>query len=250
MDSADFNPGPGILYLNNSFGGLSGFILKIDTSGNFNWAKCIQGNGSSYLYSSRSTANGDIYCYGKHWGTNDFDFGTGIQNLTSSGAYDIYVLKLNQNGDFLWARSLGSPYWDFAMDMQINSNEEIFFCGTFTDTVDFDPEFSIQNRVGTNQYNQFYCKWGNTGNGLSELVYEDNYLIYPNPSSGNFTIAGIDVFPGGNTKIAITDFYGKIVVAEFNPGSLNTFSLNLSSGIYFVRITDNSQTTIKKIIIN
>jgi hypothetical protein len=42
--------------------------------------------------------------------TVDFDPGTGVMNLTSAGETGIFILKLDANGNLLWAKSFGG-YW-------------------------------------------------------------------------------------------------------------------------------------------
>ncbi len=77
----------------------------------------------------------------------------------------------------------------------------------------------------------------------------NSIAIYPNPSSGIFTITSNN-FP--IEKIEVYDVTGKIITTENNLQITNNSSvLNLTdvaSGLYFVRITANNQKTIKKII--
>lgn len=87
---------------------------------------------------------------------------------------------------------------------------------------------------------------------LSNQAFELNKIvIYPNPSTGNFTIFSSD-FP--LDEIEVFDVTGKIIVKKSNVTvSNNSATLNLShiaSGIYFVRITSNNQSTVKRIIKN
>ncbi len=77
----------------------------------------------------------------------------------------------------------------------------------------------------------------------------NSIAIYPNPSSGIYTIT-TNNFP--LEKIEVYDVTGKIINTENNIQISNNSSvLNLthvSSGLYFVKITVNNQTTTKKII--
>ena len=77
----------------------------------------------------------------------------------------------------------------------------------------------------------------------------NSIAIYPNPSSGIYTITSNN-FP--IEKIEVYDLTGKIITTENNLQITNNSSvLNLTdvaSGLYFVRITANNQKTIKKII--
>lgn len=77
----------------------------------------------------------------------------------------------------------------------------------------------------------------------------NSIVIYPNPSTGIYTITSNNF---QLEKIEVYDVTGKIISTENNLHVTNNNSVlnltHLSSGLYFVRITANNQTTIKKII--
>lgn len=85
---------------------------------------------------------------------------------------------------------------------------------------------------------------------LSTQNFEiDKIVIAPNPSKGIFTIhsGNIDI-----DKLEVFELTGKIIKTETDLDSQN-FKLdltNVASGIYFVKITSNQQTTVKRIIKN
>ena len=56
-------------------------------------------------------AQGNVHATGGYGGRVDFDPGPGTAYLTSvAGAGgDVFVLKLDAGGNFLWARSMGGP---------------------------------------------------------------------------------------------------------------------------------------------
>ncbi len=106
--TADYDPGAGTFSLINA----NVFISKLDASGNFLWAKGIAaagvpgGQGSGIVTDS----NGNVYVTGVFTSTVDFDPGPSVFNLTSSGTRDLYVLKLDGNGNFVWARNFNPDY--------------------------------------------------------------------------------------------------------------------------------------------
>jgi len=108
--SIDFDPGPDSF---NYFckGNNTAFILKLDSDGDFLWAKTIDGS-SSLVYGNSITldASGNIYTLGHFSGTVDFDTGEETSNLTSTknkgySNSDVFVLKLDASGNFLWAKN-------------------------------------------------------------------------------------------------------------------------------------------------
>jgi hypothetical protein len=118
-----------------------------------------------------------IYIGGRFEGTVDFDPGTGTHNLSSQaiGGWtlpDAYILKLNQNGDFEFAFSVGGA--DGADNMNsINIDPEYHFyiTGDFIDTGNFavPPGWTTLKSNGSNdvfiaKYAQPSCKTYSTLN--------------------------------------------------------------------------------------
>ena len=88
-----------------------------------------------------------------------------------------------------------------------------------------------------------------SGTLSSENFELNNVFIYPNPSKGVFTISVGNLQPTG---IEVYDLTGKKVFAK-NEIAISNFETkidlsNLTQGIYFVKIIDNNQSTVKRII--
>jgi hypothetical protein len=71
------------------------------------WAKSIDGDVFSYGNSIVTDNSGNIYTTGTYKGTADFDPGPGIFNITAIGYRDFFISKLDHNGNFVWAKSIG-----------------------------------------------------------------------------------------------------------------------------------------------
>ena len=69
-------------------------IIKTDENGNIIWQKQYGGSGLDYGWAIRRTADGGYIAVGK---TNSY----------GSGGYDVYLLKLDANGDTMWTRTYG-----------------------------------------------------------------------------------------------------------------------------------------------
>ena len=87
---------------------------------------------------------------------------------------------------------------------------------------------------------------------LSNQDFElKNIAIYPNPSTGLFTVST------GNKaidKVAVYDVSGKVVLSANNFSNANSQTIldmkNVSGGIYFVKISSEGQSIVKRIIKN
>src|SRR5262249_34496989 len=86
--NVDFDPGPGVYNFALS-GNSDAFILKLDSSGNFVWARHMGGASGDAAKSMTIDAGGNIYLTGTFQGTADFDPGPGTYNMTSNGNDDV-----------------------------------------------------------------------------------------------------------------------------------------------------------------
>src|SRR5207247_4738949 len=93
------------------------FISKLDSSGNFIWAKQFSGTNNEEGLSINTDAAGNIYTTGFFNGTTDFDPGAGIYNLTSAGMADVFVSKLDSSGNFIWASRFGGTNNDLGLSI-------------------------------------------------------------------------------------------------------------------------------------
>jgi hypothetical protein len=88
-----------------------------------------------------------------------------------------------------------------------------------------------------------------SGTLSSENFELNNVFVYPNPSKGIFNISLGKLQPTG---IEVYDLTGKKVYAK-NEIAISNFETkidlsNVTQGIYFVKIIDNNQSTVKRII--
>jgi hypothetical protein len=153
--TVDFDPGPGTYNLS----GGGNFITKLDALGKLTWARAV--NGSVYAGTDRSLSidprgNGDIYVTGTFYGTVDFDPGEGTYNATSVGLPDIFVYKLNGEGDFEWAVPVGAAGEEFGTALAVDNSGNVFVAGYFD-----SPSISFGNTTLTNPENYYIGEDGN-----------------------------------------------------------------------------------------
>ncbi len=143
--SPDFDPNSGVLVLTDSgFGDV--FISKTDPSGNLVWAKRIGGTSYDEGKSIAVDANGNCYVAG-FFSLDSIDFDPGINNyfLSSIGGENSFVLKLDSNGNFIWAKQIESAYENYSRSLSLDQQNNILVTGRFEGTADFDPSASIVN---------------------------------------------------------------------------------------------------------
>ena len=159
--TADFDPGTGTVSL-ASMGPTDMFISKLDSSGSFVWARSIGGTSPEVSRGLAVDAGGNVYTAGTFEGTADFDPGAGAYSLTSAGVYDIFISKLNSNGNFLWARGIGGTGSDAGLGLDLDVSGNIYMAGQFSDTVDFDPGGGTTNLTSAGASDIFIAKFQET----------------------------------------------------------------------------------------
>src|SRR5690606_15385540 len=135
------------------------FISKLDANGNFIWAKNMGGSfGDNRGNSIAIDDSGNVYTTGHFQGTADFDPGTSTYNLIGAGGYDIFISKLDANGNFVWAKRMGGSSTDKAESIIIDDFNNIYTIGKFVGTADFDPGTSTYNLICTGTSDIFISK--------------------------------------------------------------------------------------------
>ena len=209
--TVDFDPGadPAIFNL-TSAGSLEIFVSKLDSSGNFVWAKAMGSTGADAGVGIALDGTGNVYVAGLFEGTVDFDPGAGVFNLTSAGLRDISVSKFDASGNFLWAMALGGAGNDEGVGMAVDGSGNVYTTGIFEGTADFDPGVGTANLTSAGATDIFVSKldsdgnfvWakamGGTGPQIGDAIAVDN--------SGNVYTTGrfretVDFDPGAGPAI-------------------------------------------------
>lgn len=174
-------------------------------------------------------ANENVYVVGEFCSTCsgntyvDFDPGTAVYNLASSGGYDIFVAKYDSTFTFQWAFNIGSSTvgsYEKGKDIAIDASGNIYITGAFDGTADFDPSTNTTNLVSAGYGDIFvakydgtlspsstsFFKWANrAGGGASGNDFDMSFAIDVDASSnvyigGNFTGTNVDFDPGTGTN--------------------------------------------------
>lgn len=161
--TCDFNPGVGTD--NKTSSGLTdAFLLKLDQAGNYVYSKIFGGTSQEVCNAIDVDASGNILLTGYYGSTTDFDPGAGVASLTPVAGGDIYILKLDAQGNYLWAKSMGGPGFEFGTAVTTDPSGNIYATGQFYQgTVDFDPGAATFN-INPTQEETFVLKLDASGN--------------------------------------------------------------------------------------
>ncbi len=181
-DAADFNPGSGTFNMTPPTGGRGYFISRLDSNGNFNWAKQFNGttghphNGiwtPGLDHSPRIAVDsaGNVHYVGSFTGSVDLDPGTGthIETATATGR-DVFIVKLNASGNFVWGRKAVDALGGLAEGNSIDVDHEgdVYTTGYFGSSgADFDPDTGIFQLSGKGNNDIFLSRLDANGNFIS-----------------------------------------------------------------------------------
>src|SRR5262249_53962909 len=140
------------------------FVSKLDSAGNFVWARRLGGTGNDQASRIAVDGSGNVYSTGFFSGTADFDPGAGTHNLVSAGDTDIYVSKLDSAGNFVWPPRLGSTSTDIARGIAVDGSGNAYTTGYFNATVDFVPGAGTHNLASAGNTDIYVSKLDSAGN--------------------------------------------------------------------------------------
>ena len=127
-----------------SIGDYDALVAKFSSSGQLQWANTQGGPLTDYAYDIKITASG-IYTLASFNGKADMDPTGTVFNLTSAGGLDIGFTKLDNDGNFIWARQIGGSFNEEGFAFSLDKSENIYLTGYFKGTVDFDPGNGLSN---------------------------------------------------------------------------------------------------------
>ena len=156
----------------NSTIDLDGFVAKYDKDGNFIWVKTINGTSQEIIEAIAVDVNGNIYLAGYTGGMADMDPGAAIVSLTSLKFGDGFLIKLDDNGKYLWHVQLGSNTSnDQATNVIVDKIGNPIVIGFFSGIMDLDPSSDVRNLVATStDDNGYICKYTNGGKLISGIL--------------------------------------------------------------------------------
>ena len=197
--TVDFDPGDGVV----AYTGPGVFLSKFDSTGDFIWVKAWAASsydsGNGFVDIAISNTD-EIYVTGTFNGPVDFDPGSGEENHTTNGSYDVFLSKFDTSGNFIWVKTWGGSSFDEGLGVATDTSGNVFVTGFFYLTVDFDPGSGVDNHTSNGDDDSFLSKFDSAGNFLWAKTWGGT--VGNNPGvcvavdlSGNALVTGM--FRGG-----------------------------------------------------
>ncbi len=117
------------------------FATKLDKNGEFLWVNSPQAEGSNEGYSIYTDKYGSAYIAGYFYKEAYFD----DIYIESTGEYDrdIFVSKVDTEGNFLWVRNAGSTMNDFGYGIDVDEYGNSYITGIYEQTAYFDDAGTV-----------------------------------------------------------------------------------------------------------
>lgn len=199
------------------------FVACMDTSGNLQWTRHIGSTGLDNAKSIIVDGNANLYIAGSYSRTIDFDPSTGVYTLQSANNYQTgFYLKLDSIGNFVKARRITASSNMHISDLDLDSQSNLYFTGSFTGTMDVAPGPSVYNLTSyPNRIEYFAGK-----------VDQNDSLIWAANTAGS-SFYSSQIASNDNSLIVGGAFHD---TADFNPGAdtliLKPASWNADAFVY------------------
>ena len=207
------------MYVSNSL------IIKLNALGNLVWVKQIKDSAASPIDDNIGNSialdkAGNIYITGAFKATVDFNPDSLATYSISSAinSTDIYILKLSNQGNFIWAKNFYNTDTyinnDMSNNLVLNDSADLFITGSFSmQNTDFDPGPGNYYLLGGFSSKCFVCRLDSAGSFKMAKMFRNANPIMSGTSQG-FSI-GLD--PSENIYIA-GPYSGTI---DFDPDTTN-----------------------------
>ncbi|MGB0949882.1 MAG: T9SS type A sorting domain-containing protein, partial [Marinirhabdus sp.] len=257
-------------------GNADGFLTKHDTNGVPVWVKGFGGFMDDVAVDVAIDTNDNIYLTGYFvgQGPNSFDADPGpgeflLEQLSPIASRDCFIIKLDSNGDFVWAKQVSNPAGAGANEdsraIAVDGNGNVYVAGSYV-YADFDPSptgaVELFSTGGGASPDGFLLKLDNAGNFISVNTFDGVGLIQVEAMefddnedillSGRFANM-VDLDPGAGTDEHTSNGGNDIFMAKVTNNAsyiwgqafgsagleINTFIKVLTSGIYLGGLVSN-----------
>jgi len=216
----------------DSYGGKDYFLAKFNTQSELIWINKIGSRDDDFFDGGVSIGtDNSIYITG---GFSNYLLYSEIDSIQSNGKDDIFLAKLNPDGDFLWCRNAGTgAQHQRPTTLQIDNSENILLAGYFKDSIKIYNDTTIYADNSFKDY--FYGKFNSNDGGL---IWAKSFKsINSNRSGFIFTIIPTDIEYYFVGVFADSIIFGNDTIVSLTPSFYDThlFSTDLSGNINWFR---------------
>jgi hypothetical protein len=227
------------------------FVTKLDSSGNWMWAKRCGGFGSDQGKGIAADINGNCYVTGYFNGAADF----GTFNLTPvNGSTDVVAFKLDDDSNWEWAESAGGNSEDYAQAITCDDQGNCYVTGIYSNTAMFGD-----NEVTGGNMDIFVAKHSSMIVGNDDPTQNQTPAIsilhaaYPNPfRAGQSVTLSADIAKSETGTLTIFNLKGQLIESHnlaVGNHEVSLDSRNMASGVYIYSLKTPSIHITKKLVL-
>jgi len=224
------------------------FVAKLDADGNWLWVVQAGGSSDGAGFGMALDNTGNPYVVGMFEDTASF----GGHTLTSNGDWDIFVAKLDADGNWLWAVQAGGPALDSGYSIAFDAAGNAYVTGAFGGTATFGDHTLTANGI----LDIFVAKLGSgtpVDDYLAPQVASRLHDAWPNPfNKATGTLIKADIPAQSTGTLSVYNLRGQRVASyELSSGTheINFAGENLSAGVYFYSLQCGSFRETKKLVL-
>jgi hypothetical protein len=226
--------------LPSNYGGYDAWILLTDTSGDIiysrNYGSSVDDEflDAKFLSDSKIIAAGDVKIA---------DHDVNSIHYSSVGLSDGWLVCLDSIGNIIWEKCYGGSNAEGLVSV-FSLPSGGFILGSGTDSNDGDAAGSSASLNNT----RIWLINLNAVVGINEFNPQNNFSVYPNPSSGIFQLKTNNY---SRKSLFVYDMLGNVIWQEQSNSKIET-TIDISNypkGIYFVKISQGDKITTQKIVL-
>lgn len=194
------------------------FVASYDSEGELKWAKQYGIGGSELLESLSMDPAGNLFVAGV-FNSRTTSFGGIVLSNTYQGGFlsprfDIFVAKLDPDGEVLWARSVGGLPWENQMELNpeiwVDSSGSAYLSGYSESAILQFGSLSLSNRTG-----YFLAKYDSDGNAVWARTQATRFGRPAIDRLGNFYVQ--------SAFVTAANLDGLVISNRFNPWGSGTY---------------------------
>jgi hypothetical protein len=232
-----------IIVTKNNLGKDDMFLAKYNASGNCQWVTSIFGNGIDYMRDITLTASDNILITGRCGTLGDSTvFGNQVIYAPGGWSSNFFIASYNTDGNLQWVEASQSGGGQ-GFGVTSSNAGDVYVTGEFGGPFNVGP-FSL-----TAYWDMFLLK---LHENISATVLEESQsnsalFIYPNPTHGQFVIISSELTDG---ELTIYNSVGEKIHQQIIKSANQQITLNVPSGVYYLKVEGRKQSFVEKIVIH